>query len=220
LDFIASADQSDFIVFSDSLSSIQALESSDFSNPLVVKILEKCHAILERGQRVVLAWCPGHVGIPGNEKVDRLAREAVRLPVTQVAIPQSDFKAAVNKLVTSRWQRLWDEYPENKLYQIQPKVDAKYKFSSRNRREEIIFARLRIGHSYLTHRYLLARDPIPVCIPCDEILTIKHILLNCVDFQHVRSRFYSCDSLEKLFKDVDPKLIFNFLKEVGFYYRV
>ena len=58
---------------------------------------------------------------------------------------------------------------------------GKYNFSGK-RREEIVLARAHIGHSYMTHSYLLKGDPMPECIPGYCALTVKHILIECVDF--------------------------------------
>ena len=37
-----------------------------------------------------------------------------------------------------------------------------------NRREETVIARLRIGHSFITHSFLLKGEEPPMCIRCDE----------------------------------------------------
>ncbi|MPC66277.1 hypothetical protein E2C01_060424 [Portunus trituberculatus] len=41
----------------------------------------------------------------------------------------------------------------------------------RDRRTQIVLARLRIGHTYLTQSYLLTRDPPPYCDDCQVPLT-------------------------------------------------
>jgi len=45
----------------------------------------------------------------------------------------------------------------------------------------MLYNPLRIGHTYLTHSYLLMDEDPPVCIPCNSLLTTEHILTNCVD---------------------------------------
>ena len=47
------------------------------------------------------------------------------------------------------------------------------------RRDGTVCARLRIGHLYLTHCYLLKGEPQPFCVNCNEALTINHLLTNC-----------------------------------------
>ncbi|MPC58373.1 hypothetical protein E2C01_052375 [Portunus trituberculatus] len=49
----------------------------------------------------------------------------------------------------------------------------------RDRRKQIVLARLRIGHTYLTRRYLLTRDPQPYCDDCLVPLTVRHLLVEC-----------------------------------------
>ena len=49
------------------------------------------------------------------------------------------------------------------------------------RKEDVILTRLRIGHTRLTHRHYLANEDAPECIPCDRPLTVKHILIQCID---------------------------------------
>ena len=48
-------------------------------------------------------------------------------------------------------------------------------------------------------------------------LTVKHILIECVDFMEVRQKYFNVPDLKTLFKDVDPSQIFAFLKEIGGY---
>ena len=74
------------------------------------------------------------------------------------------------------------------------------------------FNRCRIGHSRLSHEFLLKGEPPPECIPCNCPLTIKHLLVECVDFTDVRQRFYQVPSLQDLFKTVKPDMISEFLK--------
>ena len=57
-----------------------------------------------------------------------------------------------------------------------------------NRRKEVILARLRIGHSYITHSYLLKGEEQPECISCNGLLTIEHILRDRVDLAPTRQR--------------------------------
>ena len=52
-------------------------------------------------------------------------------------------------------------------------------------------ARLHIGHSFITHSFLLKGEEPPVCIGCDKRLTVEHILLTCSDFIDIREPFYS-----------------------------
>ena len=85
------------------------------------------------------------------------------------------------------------------------------------RRDQSVFNRCRIGHSRLTHEFLLKGEPPPECIPCNCPLTIKHLLIECVDFNDVRQRFYQAPSLQDLFKTVKPEVILEFLKAAALY---
>ena len=48
-----------------------------------------------------------------------------------------------------------------------------------------------MGHSYLTHSVLSVEEERLVCIPCGELLTLKHIrLLHRVDLAEIRQRYF------------------------------
>ena len=77
---------------------------------------------------------------------------------------------------------------------------------------------LHIGHSFLTHSFLLKGEEPPVCIGCDKRLTLEHILLACLDFIEIRESHFTAKSLRILFKDISPEKIFYFLKEINIFW--
>ena len=60
----------------------------------------------------------------------------------------------------------------------------------KNRRTEIILARLRIGHIRLTHGFLMERGHLPYCQDCLVPLSVKHILAQCPRYGAERFRLY------------------------------
>ncbi|MPC63494.1 hypothetical protein E2C01_057592 [Portunus trituberculatus] len=63
----------------------------------------------------------------------------------------------------------------------------------RDRRAQTLLARLRIGHTYLTQRFLLTRDPQPYCDDCLVPLTVRHLLVECPILTELRHRYlYRC----------------------------
>ena len=123
----------------------------------------------------------------------------------------------IRKHITAMWQATWDESPLNKLHEIAPIVNEPRTHHLSTRRDQSVFNRCRIGHSRLTHEFLLKGEPPPECIPCNCLLTIKHLLIECVDFNDVRQRFYQVPSLQDLFKTVKPEVILEFLKAAALY---
>ena len=89
-----------------------------------------------------------------------------------------------------------------------------------DRKEEVTLARLRIGHTFITHSFLLKGEDWPMCIPCQEPFSVKHFLLDCTHFRIIRSRFYRVNILKELFDTVEPVRIFSFLKEIGLYNKI
>ena len=49
-----------------------------------------------------------------------------------------------------------------------------------------------------------------MCISCDELLTIKHILLTCSDLIEIKQSHFTAQSLHELFQEILLEKIFNF----------
>ena len=72
----------EFIIFSDSLSSLMALQGSKYDHPYIVELLHTYTHLCSQNKSVILALMPSHVGIRGNEEMDILAKEALGLNLT------------------------------------------------------------------------------------------------------------------------------------------
>ena len=205
-----------YIIYTDSLSVMQALEGEKTDNPLIVSLLEKLSRLCNRAD-IVFYWLPSHVGISGKEEADKAAKDALSLEVLSFKVPFSDFKPLINNFIKNVWQQSWSDpaNQNNKLFTIKPGLGEWLPGLRTNRREEIILARLRIGHSYL-----LKGEEEPQCIPCNAPLTVKHVLVDCVDLAPTRQRFFDVDSLTTLFDTVKFESIFDFLKEIHLYKKI
>ena len=80
--------------------------------------------------------------------------------------------------------------------------------------------RLRIGHTWLTHSFILRKEPLPLCTYCGANLTIKHLLLECTHLNFQSNSFFNKRNLFDLFRDVEPNRILGFLKQTSFYNKL
>ena len=82
---------------------------------------------------------------------------------------------------------------QNKLYQIYPSIPSYSPLSSSSpRKDQIIYNRLCIGHTLLTHSYLIEHtltDPLK-CTNCNQLLSVKHILTECTSYDEARHQQY------------------------------
>ncbi|KAI5714694.1 hypothetical protein M8J77_003910 [Diaphorina citri] len=133
------------------------------------------------GKEVTLMWCPSHCGISGNEAVDMAAKNPTT-PIQRLKLcSASDFKPIVAKIIHNMLQTSWNnQINGNKLKRIKPVVENWASSNRDTRYEEVALARMRIGHTRLTHSHLFTRSPQPTC-RCGEPLTVAHILICSLD---------------------------------------
>ena len=87
-------------------------------------------------------------------------------------------------------------------------------------KEDTGLNRLYIGHSYLTHSFTLRKEEASVCVACNAVITVKHILIECADLLEIRRKYYEEGSLYSLFRNVIPEIIFDFLREIGVFHKI
>jgi len=86
-----------------------------------------------------------------------------------------------------------------------------------SRRDSVLLNRLRIGHTRLTHSFLLSGDDLPKCGTCQCPLTVKHILVDCVDLKDVRNKLFVASSIKDLFDNIEAHKIIDIIKETRLY---
>ena len=87
LKFVASSSESQFMICSDSLSCLLAIESCKTQNPFILKIAEIYKSLFVIGKHVIFPWIHSQIGIHGNTVVDWEAKDALDNPISNCSIP-------------------------------------------------------------------------------------------------------------------------------------
>jgi len=66
------------------------------------------------------------------------------------------------------------------------------------------------------HSYLHSGDDLPECGTCQCPLTVKHILIECVDLNDVRNKQVVASSIKDVFNNVKAQKIVDFIKVTRF----
>jgi len=172
--FVYRKPRKQFIVFSDSLSALQAIKNFDVDNYLVMHIVGEHSRLEKSGKHVELCWIPSHVGITGNENADAAAKAALCQQITFSKLPATDLYPSVSQYCSSEWQVSWDSCTSNKLHAIIPVVGSNVMEKSLNRRDSSVLNRVQLGHTRLTHLHLLSGEPPRICSVCQIPLTVQH----------------------------------------------
>ncbi|XP_050066278.1 uncharacterized protein LOC126555393 [Aphis gossypii] len=124
-----------------------------------------------------------------NEEADKAARNAVSNPnaLTLALMSPVDIFRNVDKYCIQLWDSDWRQVTDNKLREIKYSVEPWPKHNFSNRKEEIIINRLRIGHTRVTHDYLMKKTEPSLCRSCNLPNTVKHILIHCQIFSEARN---------------------------------
>ena len=66
----------------------------------------------------------------------------------------------------------------------------------------------------------MRKEEAPVCVACNIVITVKHILIECADLLEIRKKYFEERSLYSLFRNVIPEIIVDFLREIGVLYKI
>ena len=208
--FLTLPQSKNFIIYTDSLSAVESLRCKTFKTKNVKRFYNLLKKIPPQTQ-LVIAWVPLHAGISGNEKADRLAKAALTLSLAAHSqVCWSDLKPQVDTYICTAWQALWNNETRNKLYEIRPNLKESLCTTTQPlyRKEETVMTRIRIGHTWITHSYLLTSH------------SAKHILVECSDFTYIRNKYYTTTDVHTLFREVDSSKIIEFLKEIKLFDKI
>ena len=195
LDYIKTFDgpQTNFIIYTDSMSSIQLLKEQKNRSYLyyAFKIYQQIAKILSSGANVKLQFIPGHKNIEGNELADLVANSAHSLDLQGTGIPKEDRVSKMHAILYKYWETKWLNLIDitNKgthLKQIKGKVGHWPWSLHKNRNVETVMAKLRIGHAnFKEHQFRFNLSPTPLC-NCGEFEDIEHFMLFCPIYRRQR----------------------------------
>ena len=147
-----------------------------------------------------MCWIPSHIGVKGNERGLGSHIELRSDPTDKFRIPYTDLKPIINKFLHTKWQQQWRNNIHKKFFQIQLTLGEWRPAFRKSKREQVI-SWLCIGHTRLTHSFILKQEQQPQCLTCQTPCTIRH-LRECTAFALIRNWCVKVNSLINLFENV------------------
>ena len=187
--FEDSSSFSNVVLFTDSLSALQAMESGDLHDALmeVLQSAEKLQA--KYPIRLVLQWIPGHTDIPGNDKADMLAKKGAQTTQPNKPITLQTAKQKVKQAYKKEWMDIWTSGPTaRKVFAHMKQVQPKDCIKQLKRKDQTTIFRLRTQHIPLnSHLNRINPEKPPHCVLCDHPYeTVEHVLFDCKEVEDLR----------------------------------
>ena len=162
---------------------------------------------------VMFQWVPGHCGLPGNEKADQEAKEAAAQGIGPGGIQNAPVSFQAAKSSIRRVVR--DPSPGGRTSQV-------YRGPRRHpqglsRKEEVVLAQLRSGHSLhlATYKNRVSGDDstCPRCGEGDE--TLEHLFQSCIALEACRVTCFGSPSPPLSVLWGEPDRVVRYLRSCG-----
>ncbi|KAK8775200.1 hypothetical protein V5799_031455 [Amblyomma americanum] len=159
------------VIASDSRAALMQLRHPDRGTPCVANLSAKLCAVRDRGCDIVLQWVPSHIGLPGNEAADRLAKNAHG----DSAIPESDAVTPFDVARNTIHRRLMARHPDPRVASgNSPRLISFVDFGTRARR---LLLRIRVGCVWTAERrQRIGGVGDGLCADCGALETVDHLL--------------------------------------------
>lgn len=151
-------------------------------------IVTKVNALSLRGIKVYIRWIPAHVGVPGNERADKAAKEAAtrdHRPLTSLFYLSSCLKQVLRAASKRYWAAAWDFSTVGSVVHRltpQPTKETLKPHGKLTKAQSSIWVQLRTGKIAL-NKYLfdIGRAESPTCDRCytRNAQTVRHVLWEC-----------------------------------------
>lgn len=156
----------------------------------------------DRGNTVSLEWVPGHVNVRGNERADKLAKQATDLPPEGNGISYGYFCMQAKAVIYTDWEKRLKSTPSSTFSRTFDLVGRRRFIPPTHEREPAsAFYQLRIGHGYFKSYLYRFNHAISDRCRCSGTAaqTPRHLLLKCPITRPYRTLFI--DALENLHPD-------------------
>ena len=213
-----------YIILTDSLSAISLINQNYDSNHYVVSKISQL--LTSKCNRIIIEWVPSHMGIYGNEMADKLAKEAVDLPINSSKVPFVDMKRHFKQHYYKMWQINWSRSGTT-FNEIKPLLEESV-CGTRGRREQKVLARLRLRTCQFTHKHLFERKQPEMCPSCQSQITVEHILISCpIHLLERRKLTAACIALKKqltlevvLGKEFPAEVLLAYLRNIKYLEKI
>lgn len=182
---------SEFCIFCDSRAALDSIINNDCYHPLAVEARENIIALQGIGKIIKILWIKAHVGIKGNERADKLAKEAALKLKTKAdysACPVSYIKTQIRGTSIKEWHRRYDDGETASVTKaFFPRVETAYPIVRKLEFDQTL-TQLMTGHGgFLSYLYRFKLRDSPACT-CDSIYdeTPLHIITECAIFSRER----------------------------------
>lgn len=210
-----------YLICSDSKSTITSIQNIKNKNTTISKIRD---ILIKYHTKFKIMWVPSHIGILGNELADEAAKYATNAPIIQY--PSSNKNDIIKVIYTTmkqtemddwvNYQHYYKTFNPNKITPTYPPATSRLHLQK--------YIRLRLGHTYITHRHLFNRSISEICPLCNtDVLNIHHLIFYCSSIKEAQITLLGKICLPELLRNINIEninAVQNILKYCNIYHLI
>ena len=161
---------------------------------------------------ITFVWIPAHIGIPGNERADTLAKEGATNGQNEAdsRLSKEEAKTMVWKYCRSRWESIYaNTGNESKYKTFWPSATRNQFDGNISRKYSSILFRINTGHCKLNeHLHKIGCHHNGLCEDCNIPESLEHYFLNCPKYSVWRTELIKSAEKHSIEKTL-PELFKN-----------